>query len=83
MEDLHRHVIHRYATKWKAIGMLLGMDINNLNIIEANHRSNAKSCCRQMFMEWLHRERNASWGKLFIVIESPAVSSDQTDGKVN
>ena len=83
LEDLHRHVISRYVTKWKAIGLLLGLDINNLNIIEADNRSNIRSSCQQMFIEWLHSKCNVSWEKLFTVIESPAVSSDQTDCKGN
>ena len=77
MMDLVQHFIPHHAIKWKDIGRLLGLDSNKLNLIEADHSTDAKSCCREMLDTWLKTDLTASWGKLFTVTESLAVSSSQ------
>ena len=54
-----------------------------LRTMEADYRSDVRSCCKQMIMKWLKNDRNATWGKLFAVIESPAVSGGQAGSKGN
>ena len=75
--DLVQHFIPHHATKWKDIGILLGLDSNKLNLIEVDYPTDAKSCCREMLDMWLITDLTASWGKLFTVTESSAVSSSQ------
>ena len=47
--------------------------------IEAGYPTNVKWCCNQMLKKWLEMDTTASWGKLFTVIESPAVSYSAPD----
>ena len=63
------------------IGTLLGLPSGELKAIEAGYPTNVKWCCNQMLEMWLEMDRTASWGKLFTVIESPAVSTGQASDK--
>ena len=75
--NLVQHFIPHYAANWKDIGILLGLDSNTLNLINADHPTDDKSCCREMLEMWLKMDRVASWEKLFTATESTAVSSSQ------
>ena len=56
------------------IGTLLGLPSGTLDIIEHDHMHKATCCCNAMLKKWLEMDTTASWSKLFIVIESPAMS---------
>jgi len=62
------------------IGTLLGLPNGELKAIEAGYPTNVRWCCNQMLKKWLEIDTTASWGKLFTVIESPAVSSAPDKG---
>ena len=81
LPDLYEHVTPRYALKWKEIGTLLGVASEKLDIIEHDNFHQAEPCCNEMLKWWLRVDPTASWGKLFTVIESPAVSSGQAVDK--
>ena len=63
------------------IGTLLGLPKGRLDIIKYDNRDKARPCCDAVLEEWLEVDPSASWEKLFKVIESPAVSSDQAPDK--
>ena len=75
LKDLYQHITPQYAADWKVIGTLLGLPSGELNAIEAGWPANVKWCCNQMLEKWLEKDPIATWGKLFTVIESPAVPS--------
>ena len=79
LKDLYQHITPQYATDWKVIGTLLGLPSGELKAIEAGWPANVKWCCNQMLEKWLEMDTTASWGKLFTVIESPAVSCSAPD----
>ena len=68
-------------TGWKVIGTILGLPSGELKAIEPGYPTNVKWCCNQMLEMWLEMDPTASWGKLFTVIESPAVSTGQASDK--
>ena len=74
LKDLYQHITPQYAADWEVIGTLLGLPSGELKAIEAGWPANVKWCCNQMLKKWLEMDTTASWGKLFTVIESPAVS---------
>ena len=80
LRDLYQHVTPRYATQWKKIGTLLDLPIETLNIIEHNQTFKVDLCCNAMLEKWLQVDTTASWGKLFTVIESSAVSGVLDEG---
>jgi len=63
------------------IGTLLCLPKGRLDIIEYDNRDKAEPCCDAMLKEWLEVDPSASWEKLFKVIKSPSVSSDQAPDK--
>jgi len=80
LKDLYRHITPQYAVDWIVIGTLLGLPIGELDIIECDKFYQTKCCCNAMLKKWLEMDTTASWGKLFTVIESPAVFSAPDKG---
>ena len=80
LKDLYKHITPQYAADWKVIGTLLDLSSGELKSIEAGNPTNVKWCCNQMLENWLEKDTAASWGKLFAVIESPAVASTSDEG---
>jgi len=81
LKDLHNHITPHYAAHWRVIGTLLGLPKGTLDIIKYDNKDKAEPCCDAVLEEWLEVDPSASWEKLFKVIESPAVSSDQASDK--
>ena len=81
LKDLHSHITPNYAAHWREIGTLLGLPSGTLDIIKYDNRDKARPSCDAVLEEWLQVEPSASWEKLFKVIESLAVSSDQAPDK--
>ena len=80
LKDLHRHITPQYAADWIEIGTQLGLPSGELKAIEAGYPTNVKWCCNKMLEKWVEEDPTASWGKLFDVIESPAVpNGDKSD----
>ena len=81
LTDLYKNITPQYALKWKVIGTLLGVASEKLDIIEHDNRDKAEPCYNDMLKWWLRVDPTASWGKLFTVVESPAVSSGEAVDK--
>ena len=79
LKDLYQHITPQYAADWRVIGTLLGLPQGELKAIEAGYPTNVKWCCNQMLEKWLDTDTNASWGKLFTIIESPAMTCSAPD----
>ena len=79
LKDLYQYITPRYAVHWKVIGTLLGLSSTTLAIIEHDDHYKAKECCNAMLNKWLEMDTTASWGKLFTVTESSAVSCSAPD----
>ena len=75
LKDLYQHITPQYAVQWKVIGTLLDLPSGALDVIEQDNMYRITRCCNDMLKKWLEIDLTASWGKLFTVIESPAVSS--------
>lgn len=70
MKDLMKYVSDDYAADWKRIGYFLEMSVGAMKAIERNFPSDVKWCCEHMFEEWLQKDTNATWGKVFAAIDS-------------
>ena len=79
LKDLYEHITPQYAADWKVIGTLLDLPSAELRAIEAKFPTNVKWCCNQMLEKWLGLDTTASWGKLFTIIESLAISGQVSD----
>ena len=81
LKDLYHYITPQYATQWKVIGTQLGLSTAALDIIENDNMYKAVQCCNGMLKKWLEVDTTASWGKLFEVIESPAVCYTSSNGR--
>ena len=50
--------------------MHLGLSDAKIRIIKADHPCDVKGCCNEMLAEWLKVDPDASWEKLYAVINS-------------
>ena len=75
LKDLYEHVTPDYAMYWKTIGILVGVPVNELKIIEHDFVNRAVLCCNMMLQRWLETDPTATWEKLFAAIDSEAVVS--------
>ena len=67
MRDLNRYVVKTFATKWKDIGLELGLELPILNNIEVDCNRVA-NCFQIMLDKWLRSSHNATWDMLEIAI---------------
>lgn len=59
-------VLCKAKTRWKDVGINLGIGIDELNSIEAQHKSEYERCIQDMVTEWLRQiiTYQPSWQKL-------------------
>ena len=77
LKDLQNDFTPHFAASWRVIGTQLSLTSEELNIIEYDNHHRAVRCCNAVLEKWLEQDKSASWEKLLIVIESPALYSDQ------
>ena len=54
MSELHDHVMHAVAQKWKNLGIKLGsIQFDQLEIIDRNHYGDSEECCFAMLIQTL------------------------------
>ena len=58
----------------------MSLPSGELKAIEAGYPTNVKWCCNQMLEKWLEMDTTATWGKIFTVIESSAMSNVPNKG---
>ena len=69
MRDLHKHFVPLYATRWKDIGVYLGIELVHLDTIRANHPHDVENCFSELLEKWLMWDTDATWDKLFTAID--------------
>ena len=73
VRNLYNLVTPLYASQWKIIGIMLDLPLCILESIEYDYRR-CQDCCDHMLEEWCQRDINATWQKVFDVIDSPIIS---------
>lgn len=71
LKDICGFVTPLFAPHWKKIGLFLDLSDATLKIIEANNPKSVEDCCNAVFQKWLELTPDATWRKIFSVIESP------------
>ena len=74
IKDLCRYVLPLYAAHWKEIGIFLGIQPGQLDVIKSNNPVDANGCCIDLFGKWLQGTDNVTWEKMFEVIDLITVS---------
>ena len=76
--DVQANISPQVAEDWREIATPLGVPTEELDTIEANFRRD-KDRYNQMLSKWLDIDLDASWQKLYNVIQAPAVLSKVSD----
>ena len=74
LRDLCRHVLPLYAAHWWEIGIFLSIKPSQLEVIKADHPSDANRCCSVLFIRWLQGTENITWEKMFEAIDVATIS---------
>ena len=64
----------RNVTEWDVLGILLGLEVSEIDDIKRDHRNNALQRI-VMLAKWLDKDRNASWEKVIDGLESMSMST--------
>ena len=74
LKDLCRCVLPQYAAHWKKIGIFLGIQPGQLEVIQSNNPGDASGCCTDLFIKWLKGKDNVTWGEIFKAIDQATIS---------
>lgn len=69
LDEMTDHVVPKWATSWKELGMQLSIDEQLLQNIAKDNAHDCKECCSKMLNEWLDMNTNASWGILINALD--------------
>jgi len=61
MRDLENHVVLKWASKWRDLGIQLKIDYHLMDNIEHDYPTACEQCCRKMLAEWLDNTPAACW----------------------
>jgi len=68
LKDLYKHITPLYAAYWKDIGVYLDMEVEQLQIMQADHPNDSSKSCKVLWEKWLDCNADATWEKLFNAI---------------
>ena len=72
VSELHRHIVPKYAARWRDLGVQLKIPDHDLDTIaanNANHNSYCQDCCKAMLKKWMELTPNATWSLLQMAID--------------
>ena len=72
VSELHKHIVPKYATRWRDLGVQLKLPISHLDEIaedNANRPSCSRKCCKAMLQKWMKITPNATWDMLHSAID--------------
>ena len=69
IKDLCTYVLPSYAARWKKIGILLGIQLEQLNVIKLDNPGDTNGCCIDLFGKWLEGTYNVTWEKMFEALD--------------
>ena len=76
--ELHRHVVPKYAARWRDLGVQLKIPIGYLDEIaedNANRPSCCRKCCKAVLQRWMEIAPDATWDMLHSAIDCLSYSS--------
>lgn len=63
------------ASKWKGVGLHLGLELEEINIIEADHPTSCEKACEAMLSKWYKKTIKPTLGKLNQAVENYKANS--------
>ena len=78
LNEISNHIVPRWASSWKKLGIQLNLELHLLQNIEKDNENDCEGCCNKMLSKWLDINTNASWEILFNALDQ--LSTDQVAG---
>ena len=69
MKDLENHVVPKWASKWRKLGVQLDIDNHLMDNIDHDYPKDCEMCCSKMLAEWLNKNTGACWEDLIIAVD--------------
>ena len=76
--DLMNFVAATLPTKWRLVGVQLGLSLTSLDEIERSFSNDCKRCFSAVFQEWeLQNTSPYSWDTVVHVLQAPSVEENR------
>ncbi|XP_065900889.1 uncharacterized protein [Dysidea avara] len=72
LKDMANHIVPKWASTWKELGVHLNIEDHLLRNIEKDFSNDCEGSCSKMLQEWLDMNRNASWEVLIDALDKLA-----------
>ena len=72
VSELHRHIVPKYAARWRDLGVQLKISEHHLDTIavdNTNHPSYSEQCCKAMLQKWMDITPDATWSIIQMAID--------------
>ena len=82
VSELHKHIVPKYAARWRDLGVQLKIPEHHLNTIavnNTNHPSYSEQCCKAVLEKWMDITHNATWNMLHLAIDHFTTSSHNSN----
>ena len=80
ISELHKHIVPKYAARWRDLGVQLKIPEHHLNTIavdNTNHPFYSEQCCKGMLQKWMEITLNPTWIMLQMAIGCLSDLSDE------
>ena len=71
--QFENEIASKIPTKWRAVGIQLGLLANKLDQISTEENNQCQSCFRRVFCEWQSQNCDRSWLAVLRVLRTDAV----------
>ena len=69
--------------KWDSLGMALGLEPHEIQVIQINHSGDVKKCLGRVIEEWLKwNGKEVSWKTMYEALRDPLVSRPNIAGEI-
>ena len=75
LHQLENEIVSKIPTKWKAVGIQLGVPANKLDQISTEEINDCQNCFRRVFREWKSQDCEKSWSVLLHILQTDAVGA--------
>ena len=80
LNEITDHVVPRWASSWKKLGIQLNLEERLLQNIEKDNENDCEECCSKMLSKWLDMSTYASWETLFNALDKLNTDQVSYDG---
>ena len=77
LDQLENEIATKIPTKWRAVGIQLGLLPIKLNQISTEENNGCQDCFRRVFTEWQSQNCDRSWSIILRILRTDAVGENR------